>query len=60
MTVDAIYQSIAKNIRGVINEDWQNAVLRLAVLDRMVSNAGVYYDAKGHEKQLDVEDVFSR
>lgn len=56
MTVDEIYQNIAKNISGVIKEDWQNAVLRLEVLDGMVSNIGVYYDAKGHEKQLDVEE----
>ena len=56
MTVDEIYQNIAKNISEAIKEDWQHAVLRLEVLDGMVSNTGVYYDAKGQEKQLDVEE----
>lgn len=56
MTVDEIYQNIAKNISEAIKEDWQHAVLRLEVLDGMVSNTGVYYDAKDQEKQLDVEE----
>ncbi|ETZ22153.1 immunity protein YezG family protein [Pedobacter sp. V48] len=56
MTIDEIYLSIAKNITDVIKEDWQSAVLRLEVLDGMVSNTGVYYQEKGLERQLDVEE----
>jgi len=56
MTIDEIYLNIAKNISSVIKADWQRAVLHLEVLTRMVSNTGVYYDGKGQQRQLDVEE----
>ena len=54
MTVNEIYQEIGQSLMNYISEKWNKAILEITRVEKSVGWKGVYVDAQGVQKDIDI------